>query len=233
MDVISLSVGEPDFDTPAAIIKAGMDALTSGKTRYTPNNGSTALKTAICKKLQGSSFRHLETLLWEQASLCADENGLEYKPEEILVTNGAKQAIWQAVLSTCSPGDEVSRPPLNLVLCLLFHAFCVVPWCSGDRSRSLLGQLHGDGDSGSRTPRHRQHDARGGFHHERREAEGGAHAQVTAANPLLAFEPDRSRLQQVRCVSSGGGWTSFILDFAGSNLPLSPRSSKVTPGFLC
>ena len=51
--MISLSVGEPDFDTPAAIVQAGMEALRTGQTRYTPNAGSTVLRKAICKKLKG------------------------------------------------------------------------------------------------------------------------------------------------------------------------------------
>ena len=91
IDVISLSVGEPDFDTPAPIVEAGMDALRRGFTRYTPNTGTTALRQAICAKLQS-------------------ENGLTYAPNEIVVSNGAKQSIWQAVLAVCSPGDEVIIP---------------------------------------------------------------------------------------------------------------------------
>ena len=51
--IISLSVGEPDFDTPASIVQAGVQALQEGKTRYTPNAGSTVLRKAICKKLLG------------------------------------------------------------------------------------------------------------------------------------------------------------------------------------
>ena len=53
LQMISLSVGEPDFDTPAAIVQAGMEALRTGQTRYTPNAGSTVLRKAICKKLKG------------------------------------------------------------------------------------------------------------------------------------------------------------------------------------
>jgi aspartate/glutamate/aspartate-prephenate aminotransferase len=53
VDIISLSVGEPDFDTPEVILQAGMEALKLGKTRYTPNVGTTVLRKAICKKLKG------------------------------------------------------------------------------------------------------------------------------------------------------------------------------------
>ena len=91
VDVIGLAAGEPDFDTPAPIIDAGVEALRGGVTRYTPNTGTSALREAICKKLQR-------------------ENGLEYAPTDIVVSNGAKQSVWQAVLATCSQGDEVIIP---------------------------------------------------------------------------------------------------------------------------
>eukprot|EP00199_Chlamydomonas_sp_CCMP681_P002087 CAMPEP_0119103218 /NCGR_PEP_ID=MMETSP1180-20130426/1712_1 /TAXON_ID=3052 ORGANISM="Chlamydomonas cf sp, Strain CCMP681" /NCGR_SAMPLE_ID=MMETSP1180 /ASSEMBLY_ACC=CAM_ASM_000741 /LENGTH=414 /DNA_ID=CAMNT_0007087665 /DNA_START=172 /DNA_END=1416 /DNA_ORIENTATION=+ len=91
IDVIGLAAGEPDFDTPAVIVAAGIEALQQGITRYTPNTGTRALRTALCKKLK-------------------DDNGLEYTPDEIVLSNGAKQSIWQAVLATCSPGDEVIIP---------------------------------------------------------------------------------------------------------------------------
>ncbi|GIL58559.1 hypothetical protein Vafri_13499 [Volvox africanus] len=91
IDVIGLAAGEPDFDTPTPIVEAGVAALRAGYTRYTPNTGTTALRKAICKKLQ-------------------DDNGLSYSPDEIVVSNGAKQSIWQAVLATVSPGDEVIIP---------------------------------------------------------------------------------------------------------------------------
>ncbi|KXZ49472.1 hypothetical protein GPECTOR_21g698 [Gonium pectorale] len=91
IDVIGLAAGEPDFDTPAAIVEAGVAALRGGFTRYTPNTGTSALRKAIVKKLQ-------------------DDNGLTYSPDEIVVSNGAKQSIWQAVLATVSPGDEVVIP---------------------------------------------------------------------------------------------------------------------------
>ncbi|KAK3278876.1 Aspartate aminotransferase, cytoplasmic isozyme 1 [Cymbomonas tetramitiformis] len=89
--VIGLAAGEPDFDTPAPIIEAGIRALREGYTRYTPNAGTAALRRAICEKLKA-------------------DNGLDYLPENIVVSNGAKQSIAQAVLATCSPGDEVIIP---------------------------------------------------------------------------------------------------------------------------
>ncbi|KAI6706116.1 hypothetical protein NL676_009078 [Syzygium grande] len=89
--VISLAIGEPDFDTPSAIADAGIKAILEGNTRYTPNAGTLELRTAICQKLK-------------------EENGISYTPDQIVVSNGAKQSILQAVLAVCSPGDEVIIP---------------------------------------------------------------------------------------------------------------------------
>ncbi|KAL9995417.1 putative transaminase [Helianthus debilis subsp. tardiflorus] len=86
--VIRLAAGESDFDTPAVISQAGINAIREGYTRYTPNAGTLELRTAICKKLK-------------------EENGLSYTPDQIVVSNGAKQSILQAILAVCSPGDEV------------------------------------------------------------------------------------------------------------------------------
>jgi aspartate/glutamate/aspartate-prephenate aminotransferase len=91
IDVIGLAAGEPDFDTPDEIVEAGIEALRDGFTRYTPNTGTSNLRKAICRKL-------------------AEENGIHYTPEEVVVSNGAKQSIWQAVLATCCPGDEIIIP---------------------------------------------------------------------------------------------------------------------------
>jgi len=91
VDVIGLAAGEPDFDTPSEIVAAGVEALQTGLTRYTPNAGTSVLRKAICSKLKV-------------------DNGLEYAADEVLVSNGAKQSIWQALLATCSAGDEVIIP---------------------------------------------------------------------------------------------------------------------------
>ena len=91
IDIIGLAAGEPDFDTPDPIVKAGMEALETGITRYTPNTGMPKLRRKICGKLQ-------------------EENGLQYEPDEIVVSNGAKQSVWQSILAVCSPGDEVVIP---------------------------------------------------------------------------------------------------------------------------
>ncbi|XP_038878085.1 bifunctional aspartate aminotransferase and glutamate/aspartate-prephenate aminotransferase isoform X2 [Benincasa hispida] len=89
--VIRLAAGEPDFDTPAPITEAGINAIRDGYTRYTPNAGTLEVRQAICHKLK-------------------EENGISYTPDQILVSNGAKQSILQAVVAVCSPGDEVIIP---------------------------------------------------------------------------------------------------------------------------
>eukprot|EP00249_Psilotum_nudum_P013913 c24582_g1_i1 orf=373-1866(+) len=89
--IIKLAAGEPDFNTPEAIAEEGVKAIRDGYTHYTPNAGFLDLRISICHKLQ-------------------DENGLTYTPDQILVSNGAKQSIMQAVLAVCLPGDEVIIP---------------------------------------------------------------------------------------------------------------------------
>ncbi|KAI4356407.1 hypothetical protein L6164_000432 [Bauhinia variegata] len=89
--IIRLAAGEPDFDTPAVIAEAGINAIREGYTRYTPNAGTMELRKAICHKLK-------------------EENGITYTPDQIIVSNGAKQSLVQAVLAVCSPGDEVIIP---------------------------------------------------------------------------------------------------------------------------
>ena len=89
--VISFGVGEPDFDTPAHIVAAAKKALDEGKTKYVAAAGLPALKKSICKKLK-------------------EENGLEYDPAQIIVSNGAKHSIFNAVFATIEEGDEVLIP---------------------------------------------------------------------------------------------------------------------------
>ncbi|SHK59030.1 pyridoxal phosphate-dependent aminotransferase [Rhodothermus profundi] len=89
--VIGLSAGEPDFDTPAPITEAAIQAIREGFTHYTENAGMLELREAICRKL-------------------AEENGLEYTPDQILCTNGAKQAVAMAIEVLCRPEDEVLIP---------------------------------------------------------------------------------------------------------------------------
>ncbi|TPI38105.1 pyridoxal phosphate-dependent aminotransferase [Mesorhizobium sp. B3-1-9] len=91
IDVISLSAGEPDFPTPLHVVEAAYAAMRRGETRYTAVDGTAALKKAVADK-----FRR--------------ENGLDYRPSEITVAGGAKQIIYNALLATLAPGDEVIVP---------------------------------------------------------------------------------------------------------------------------
>jgi len=90
-DIISLSAGEPDFDTPEHIRDAAKDAIDAGHTRYTAVDGIPELKRAICDK-----FRR--------------ENGLDYTPAQITVGTGGKQILYNALMATLNPGDEVIIP---------------------------------------------------------------------------------------------------------------------------
>ncbi len=88
IDVISFGAGEPDFNTPKHIQEAGIEAIEKGITRYTPASGTLELKKAICEKLD-------------------KENGLKYEPKNILISNGAKHSIHNALMAILNPGDEV------------------------------------------------------------------------------------------------------------------------------
>lgn len=88
VDVISLATGEPDFDTPECAAEAGIAGIRDGKTHYVNGRGIPALRERLSRKLR-------------------EENGLAYTPEEILVTPGAKYAIFAALFTVLSPGDEV------------------------------------------------------------------------------------------------------------------------------
>ena len=90
-DVISLSVGEPDFDTPAHISEAGINAIKSGFTRYTNSDGMPELKDAIIAKFQR-------------------DNGLAYQRNQVLVSTGAKQTLFNLCMALVDPGDEVIIP---------------------------------------------------------------------------------------------------------------------------
>jgi len=87
-DIASLTLGEPDFDTPAHIQEAASEAMKKGLTHYSPVAGILELRQALAKKLK-------------------DENGLDYAASEIVLANGDKQAIANAVLALIEPGDEV------------------------------------------------------------------------------------------------------------------------------
>ncbi|MBE7026752.1 MAG: pyridoxal phosphate-dependent aminotransferase [Ruminococcaceae bacterium] len=91
LDVVGFGAGEPDFDTPQHIKEAAIAAIMEGKTKYTPASGTLELKEAICRKLMR-------------------DNGLCYKPENIVVSNGAKHSLVNVFMAICDPGDEVIIP---------------------------------------------------------------------------------------------------------------------------
>jgi aspartate aminotransferase len=91
IDVCSFSAGEPDFDTPAHIKAAAAKALDEGKTKYGPAAGEPKLREAIARKLK-------------------TENGLDYKSENVIVTNGGKHSLYNLMVALIDPGDEVIIP---------------------------------------------------------------------------------------------------------------------------
>lgn len=91
IDVCGFGAGEPDFDTPEHIKRAAIEAIEAGFTKYTPSSGIPELRQAIAEKL-------------------AADNQLTYRASQIIVSNGAKHACYNAVLATCQPGDEVIMP---------------------------------------------------------------------------------------------------------------------------
>lgn len=90
-EVISLSIGEPDFDTPMHIRKAAIEAIEAGNSHYTPVSGTIELREAICEKLKR-------------------DNSLHFSPDQIVVSTGAKQSIINVVLSLVNPGEEIILP---------------------------------------------------------------------------------------------------------------------------
>ncbi len=90
-DIISLSAGEPDFDTPANIKAAAIRAIEAGETKYTDVSGTMALRQAVCAKFKR-------------------DNGLDYTPAEVMVSTGGKQVIYNAMVATLNAGDEVIIP---------------------------------------------------------------------------------------------------------------------------
>ena len=91
IDVISLSLGEPDFDTPSEMKQAGIDAIEANETHYTPVPGTPRIRKAIVEKFKR-------------------DNGLEYTMDQVVVSTGAKQSLANVVLSLVNPGDEVILP---------------------------------------------------------------------------------------------------------------------------
>jgi len=91
VDVVSFGAGEPDFNTPENIIQAAIKAMHEGKTKYTPAGGLLELKKTICNKFK-------------------NDNNLEYKPNQITISTGAKQSLANTFMAILNPGDEVLIP---------------------------------------------------------------------------------------------------------------------------
>ena len=91
LDVVGFGAGEPDFDTPKHIKDAAIEAISNNQTRYTPASGTLELKEAVCKKFKR-------------------DNNLDYKPSQIVVSNGAKHSLVNAFGAILNPGDEVIVP---------------------------------------------------------------------------------------------------------------------------
>jgi aspartate aminotransferase len=91
IDVCSFGAGEPDFDTPEHIKSAAMASLEAGFTKYTPSSGIPELRQAVADKF-------------------LMDNSIDYKPSQIIISDGAKHSCYNAILATCQPGDEVIIP---------------------------------------------------------------------------------------------------------------------------
>ena len=115
-DVIWLAAGEPDFDTPDNIKAAAIAAIRRGETKYTPVSGIPPLREAIVKKFKR-------------------ENGLDYKPSQTIVGTGGKQVLYNALLATLNPGDEVVIPTPYWVSLSRNGACCAAARRSSSRPR--------------------------------------------------------------------------------------------------
>ncbi len=91
IDVVGFGVGEPDFDTPEHIKQAAVAALKAGKTKYTPASGTPELRAAVARKFK-------------------TENGLDYDPSQVIISNGAKHSLFNIIMTMVRPGDEVLIP---------------------------------------------------------------------------------------------------------------------------
>jgi aspartate aminotransferase len=124
-NVIDLSAGEPDFDTPPNIIEAAIGAMRRGQTRYTPVDGTLDLKKAIAAKFKR-------------------ENGLDYAANQIIVSTGGKQVLYNAFMATLNEGDEVIIPAPYWVsypeMVMLADGTPVTPPCGENNSFKLRAE---------------------------------------------------------------------------------------------
>jgi aspartate aminotransferase len=91
VDVVAMTAGEPDFQPPAHVLAAAQEAIAKGMSKYTPSEGTLALREAVCAKF-------------------ARENNLTYTPDQIIVSTGGKQVLYNAFMAVLNPGDEVVLP---------------------------------------------------------------------------------------------------------------------------
>ena len=121
-DIIGLGAGEPDFDTPAHIAEAGIEAIRKGFTRYTPVEGNADLKDAIAAKFKR-------------------ENGIDYKRNQIIVSTGAKQTIYNLIMAVINPGDEAVIPAPYWVsypdIVMLADGVPVMPYAGPDQGYKI------------------------------------------------------------------------------------------------
>lgn len=121
-NIISLTLGEPDFETPSHVCTAAVEAMKRGETRYTNTDGTPELKQAVITKFKR-------------------ENGIEYTPDRITVGSGAKQIIYNTLMSTLAPGDEVIIPAPHWVsypdMTLLAEGVPVVLPCAAEHGFKL------------------------------------------------------------------------------------------------
>ena len=130
-DIIGLGAGEPDFDTPAHIAQAGIEAIRGGFTRYTNVDGIDELKDAIIAKFKR-------------------DNGLTYERSQILVSSGAKQTIYNLCMALLDPGDEAVIPAPYWVsypdMVLLADGLPVMPFAGMAQGYKITAAAAGSGD---------------------------------------------------------------------------------------
>ena len=150
-NVISLAAGEPDFDTPQNVKDAAIKAIQAGDTKYTDVSGTLALRKAVAEKFKR-------------------DQGLDYAPDEIIVSTGGKQVIYNAMVATLDKGDEVIIPSP----CWVSYPDIVAPR--------------------RRHPRHRALRSEQRLQAARRGSRGRDHAEDQVVHAELALQPDRRRL---------------------------------------
>lgn len=235
-DVVSLTLGEPDFDTPAFIQQAATDAMRAGFTHYAPVQGIPELRAALSEKL-------------------ARENGLHYSADEIAITNGAKQAITNAVYALIDEGDEV----------ILLSPFWVAYEGIVRMAGGIPVQIHAGADEGFKVPASRiaaaitpktklimlnsPNNPTGAVFSK---AELEAIAAVVASHPRLMLMSDeiyeyilfegeltsfgalpgmRERTITINGFSKGYAMTGWRLGYAAAPLPVAKAMAKVQSTF--